>query len=153
MGAQHNYVHHSVMRAVYGGSHVEQLVKITSSSKCVTEFRDVWDDRFITKQERVYALFLDNQKRVLGRELINAGLYSTCDLDISTIADFAREYNSRLIVIAHNHPSGNCNPSEQDITVTREAITFFHKLNITVLDHIILTENDYYSFSDYKTLN
>ena len=51
------------------------------------------------------------------------------------------------IIIAHNHPSGNTTPSEQDRKFTREAVTAGKLLNIQVLDHLIITETDYYSFS------
>ena len=56
--------------------------------------------------------------------------------------------NSVALVLAHNHPSGNLKPSRQDIEITKQVKDAAQLMRITVIDHLILTDTGYYSFSD-----
>ena len=69
-------------------------------------------------------------------------------VDIKIIVKYAVEALSSAVIICHNHPSGNITPSEADINVTKKVKDVLLLLNIKLIDHIILSENTYYSFAD-----
>ena len=60
----------------------------------------------------------------------------------------ALSYASSAIILAHNHPSGNLTPSEADIRLTRKLVNFGELIDIQILDHLILFDNNYFSFAD-----
>ena len=88
----------------------------------------------------------DNQ--VLGYTLISeGGITETC-ADVRLIMQAALLTNSVALILAHNHPSGNLKPSSQDIGLTKQVREAAQLMRIKVLDHIILTDAEYYSFAD-----
>jgi DNA repair protein RadC len=68
------------------------------------------------------------------------------------IFKIAFEQNATSIVLVHNHPSGKVRPSEADIKITNEIIVAGKQLDILVRDHIIIAQNDFYSFADNEIL-
>lgn len=87
-------------------------------------------------------------KQVLGYTLISeGGITETC-ADVRVILQAALLTNSVAIILAHNHPSGNLKPSRQDMEITKQVKNAAQLMRITVLDHLILTDAGYYSFSD-----
>ena len=69
-------------------------------------------------------------------------------MDFKIIAKLAIDVLAHSIILCHNHPSGNLLPSEQDKSITNRVIEGLKVLDIEVLDHIILTQESYFSFSD-----
>ena len=99
-------------------------------------------------KEYFKVLFLNQANHVLGYTLISEGGITETSVDVRVILQAALLTNSVAIILAHNHPSGNLKPSQEDIKITRvikEAATL---MRITVLDHLILTSEGYYSFTD-----
>lgn len=98
--------------------------------------------------EEFWVLYLNNSNRVLKQEQLSKGGITGTLVDIRLALKLALELNATAMILAHNHPSGTLVPSEADKQLTRK----FHKaagsLDIKLLDHLIVTDKDYYSFAD-----
>lgn len=102
------------------------------------------------EQEHLYQINLNNANKVVGIHLISIGSDTQTIVPIKFIAKKAILDNAAGVILCHNHPSGNCSPSVEDIKQTKrtkEALSFFE---IKLLDHIILSRSTYYSFCDEK---
>lgn len=123
------------------------LPKITMSADAARVFRTYWTDR-ITYKEEFFILLLNQANRVLGISKISEGGLAGTVVDAKMIFQAALKANAAAIILGHNHPSGNLAPSEQDKSLTDKIVKAGKVLDIRVLDHIILTYDDYKSFSD-----
>jgi DNA repair protein RadC len=98
--------------------------------------------------ESFFLLLLNNSNQTIGYAKISQGGVTSTVVDVKIIAKYAVDSLATGIILAHNHPSGNLNPSSVDISITnkvKEAMKFF---DIAVLDHIILTADSFYSFAN-----
>ena len=93
-------------------------------------------------------MLLNNNNDVLYYSIISEGNITESLVDVRIIMQAALLVNATQIILCHNHPSGNLIPSIQDRQITDKIIKAGNIMNIIVLDHIILTVNDYYSFND-----
>jgi DNA repair protein RadC len=119
--------------------------KITSSS---VAYRILQKRLCDLPHEEFWILVLNRANQVMREEYLSKGGISGTVVDIRLICKLAIENNASGIVIAHNHPSGQVVPSEQDKAITKklkEALKFFE---ITLLDHLIIGDQKYFSFSD-----
>ncbi|MGB4204174.1 MAG: DNA repair protein RadC [Bacteroidales bacterium] len=98
--------------------------------------------------EQFWVLLLNRANKLIRSECISQGGIAGTVADPKRIYKLALEHNASFIILAHNHPSGNLNPSDEDIRVTRKMKQAGEALDIRVIDHIIAGENDYYSFAD-----
>ncbi len=116
---------------------------IIDSTKSAGEF---FKNKFVGhSNEVVYALYLDNKKKPLLCKMINEGTVNSTNITIRKIVEQAIAVNAASVIISHNHPSGFAIPSMTDIKTTRELITALGKLEINLVDHIIVGNNDYVS--------
>jgi DNA repair protein RadC len=98
--------------------------------------------------EEFWMLFLNKSNSVITKVKISMGGTDSAAIDMKIIAKSAVECLASSAAAVHNHPSGNMNPSRQDIALTakiREALSFF---GIPLIDHIIISNDRYYSFAD-----
>ena len=108
----------------------------------------IHDDDTLDYTETFRVLYLNQNNHVLGcRTISEGGLASTC-CDVRTILQGALLTNAVGIILAHNHPSGNVTPSLSDIKTTNQITKAAKLLDIQVLDHIIYTRENCYSFAD-----
>jgi len=121
------------------------LTKIVSSTEIVTFLNTIWTDD-IEYRERFYAVYLNRQNKILGYYLISIGGCSGTVVDTKMIFQPAINFHASSVILAHNHPSGNRNPSVQDIRLTKRIVEAGKLLEIPILDHVILTVDSYYSF-------
>jgi DNA repair protein RadC len=91
---------------------------------------------------------LDRGNVTVGFVKISQGGVSSTTADMKMIIRYVTTSLASAIVIAHNHPSGKLRPSDNDIALTREIKQALDILEVKVLDHLILSDKDYYSFSD-----
>jgi DNA repair protein RadC len=98
--------------------------------------------------EEMYALFLNKANRVLGISKIAQGGIDSVAVDIRIILQTALKVNASSLMISHNHPSGNKQPSPQDIEMTNKLRRGCQAIDINLLDHIIITSESYTSFAD-----
>src|SRR5450756_2707821 len=111
---------------------------------------DSWNQNTIEHKESFKMLLLNRANKVLGITTISEGGLSGTVTDVRLIYQYAIKGNASGIIIAHNHPSGNSNPSESDQKITQKIKEAGNLLDIQLLDHIILTPESeiYRSFAD-----
>ena len=102
--------------------------------------------------EEFWMILMKRNNEVIRKEMISRGGVSGTVVDAKLIFKKALEMTSSAIILAHNHPSGNLKPSEEDIRLTKKISQAGKALDIAVLDHLIITDNDFYSFSDNEML-
>ena len=123
-------------------------VKITSVQKAAEILLSTWDKDTIELQEEFKVIFLNRSNLVLGIYPLSKGTTSGTLVDVKLIFGVALKSNASGIIITHNHPSGNLKPSDADIELTKKIKKCADFLDITLIDHIIVTKNDFYSFSN-----
>ena len=107
-----------------------------------------FDDDTIEYKESLKMLLLNRANKVLGVMDISNGGTAGTTADIKVIMQCALLGNANGIILCHNHPSGNLQPSSEDIIVTQKVKSACNVMDIQLLDHIILTSEHYYSFAD-----
>lgn len=98
--------------------------------------------------EEIWALFLNRSNRVEGSMRVSEGGISSTVLDVRLVLREALNRYASGIILAHNHPTNNCMPSEQDIRITSKLKDAAKIMDISLLDHLILCGDNYYSFAD-----
>lgn len=93
-------------------------------------------------------LLLNQANKVLHFELVSQGGLTGTVADPRIIFKKALEYGATGVILCHNHPSGNTNPSQADKLITQKLKSAGEQLDIRVLDHVIIAESGYYSFAD-----
>ncbi|MNE10768.1 hypothetical protein D3C80_1034910 [compost metagenome] len=124
------------------------LPKITSSHDAYKLLNVIWDTNKINLLEEFKVLLLNRSNRVLGIINLSAGGIDATVVDLRLIFAAALKANASCIILAHNHPSGNLTESEKDRVITASIVKAGEIMNITVLDHLIITNEGYLSFSD-----
>lgn len=99
-------------------------------------------------KEQFWTMFLNTRNKVLDVKFFTKGTITGTMVDCSSIIKEAILLNATGIILAHNHPSGNLNPSPEDKTITREVCDAAKLFRIRVFDHMIISEEGYYSFAD-----
>jgi DNA repair protein RadC len=124
--------------------------RITCSADAYKQVLKFYDKNTIALQEQFIILYLNRANTVLGaHQLFTGGLTGTI-ADIRLIMGIALKSMACGIIISHNHPSGNLNPSEADRTLTDKVKKACDLMDIKLYDHIIVSpyEGSYYSFAD-----
>ena len=103
--------------------------------------------------EHFRVVYLNRRGRLLDDALIAKGTVDTVHPPIRSIVARALQTNASALIVAHNHPSGAAQPSDTDKLLTRDLIAACHPLGIKVLEHVIVTENEHYSFADTGLLD
>ena len=121
----------------------ENLVKLTNSMQIYNAFKY----EFIgIKQEKFYVLLFDTKMNLILKKEIGKGTINKVDIGPREVFKEAIKESASFIVIMHNHPSGDTTPSNEDIEITNTMIKTGEIIGIKVVDHIIISENSYYSF-------
>jgi DNA repair protein RadC len=111
-----------------------------------------WDEGKIEYVEQFNVLLVNRANKVLGLYKASSGGISGTVADPKQIFTAALKANACGIILSHNHPSGNLKPSRQDEELTRKFKEAGYFLDIKVLDHLIVTSESYYSFTDQGLL-
>jgi DNA repair protein RadC len=98
--------------------------------------------------EEFWILFLNRSNKIIDRMKISQGGISGTVTDIRLIMKKALEYLASGIIVVHNHPSGNLNPSDSDTRITQKIKDAGNIMDIQLLDHLIISDKEYYSFAD-----
>lgn len=122
-----------------------ELTKITSSRAVFNIMQPIIGE---LPHEEFWVLYLNNSNKVIYKSQLSKGGITGTVVDVRLIFKTALEYNATAIILTHNHPSGVLQPSDADKQITKKLKEAGHNLDINVLDHIIITENGYYSFMD-----
>lgn len=119
-----------------------------SADKAYEILKSCWDTNKIELVEQAKLLLLDNANTVLGMVDLSQGGVTGTVVDPRIIFAAALKANAASLILAHNHPSGNLVPSYADKEVTRKIDAGGKLLDIRLLDHIILTDDGYYSMKN-----
>jgi len=98
--------------------------------------------------EEFWAIFLNHQNKILYKTCLFRGGIASSVADVRVIFKTALEHFSTQIIVAHNHPAGSLKPSKEDISITHKIKEAGKLLDIELLDHLILTQNNFFSFKD-----
>lgn len=123
----------------------DKQTKIKSSKDAAQYCQHILKDH---QQEVFMVIFLKTNNQILDYKIPFRGGMSTTTVDSKVIFQMALEKKATQLIFCHNHPSGNLNPSKQDIALTNRLIEAGRLLDIKVLDHIIVSDEGYYSFAD-----
>lgn len=118
----------------------------------VRSSKDAYDILYPTlsdlDHEEFWVLFLNKANKVFKMERHSIGGVAGTVVDVKLLLRNAIQNTASGIILAHNHPSGNCKPSDADINVTKKLHEAGKLMEIMLLDHVIICDRDYYSFAD-----
>ena len=122
--------------------------KILSAENAYKILLSVFDSETIQYKEFFKVILMNRANKVLGVCHISEGGLNETSADIRIIMQAAILGNASAIILAHNHPSGNIQPSMQDDQVTKRVKEIAKLIGINLLDHLIITDETYYSYSE-----
>jgi len=128
---------------------VEYVPQIRSSKDVADIFQPLLSDLL---HEEFWILFLNRSNKVINRMKLSQGGISGTVTDVRIVMKKAIECLASGIIVCHNHPSGNLNPSESDSKITQKIKEAGNLMDIQLLDHLIISDKDYYSFADNGVL-
>jgi len=123
----------------------EEKPKVESS---LSAFNIIKGDLLDLPHEEFWVLLLNRANRLIKKKRVSEGGVSGTVADPKIIFKIAIDELASGIIVAHNHPSGNLKPSESDIALTKKLKDAGKLLEISVLDHVIIGNNQYFSFTD-----
>ena len=101
-------------------------------------------------QECFVALYLNTQGKLISHRVLFKGTLNESAVHPRNVFKEAFLQNANSVLIAHNHPSGNCKPSRNDIEVTLQMVKVAKTMGVQLVDHIIVGANSYYSFKEHQ---
>ncbi len=126
-----------------------ELPKITSSKAVFNSMQPIIGE---LQHEEFWVIYLNNSNKVIYKEQLSKGGLTGTVVDVRLVYKKAVEINAIALILCHNHPSGKLQPSNADKLITKKLKIAGETLDIKVLDHIIITENAYFSFADENIL-
>ena len=127
---------------------ITEMHQVKSSADAAKLFREFANGRSLDYKEYFFVMLLSRNNRVLGISEISVGSTTATAINVKEVFQLVLKSNACNIVLCHNHPSGNLQPSEQDKAVTKRIALFADLLDVSVLDHLILTTEGYLSMAD-----
>jgi DNA repair protein RadC len=112
----------------------------------------VRDKELINLQEQVMAFFLNGRNKLIGYRLISTGTSNKSLVDVKLLVSLALHTMASAVILAYNHPCGNMSASKSDEVVTEKVRDSLSLIDIKLLDHFIICEEGYYSFSEQGEL-
>jgi len=112
----------------------------------ILSIKDVWNlcsDFRSSKKEHVVAFYLDTQQKLIERRIISVGTLDTSLAHPREVFEPALQLSAAGVVLAHNHPSGSVEPSDDDIAITKRMADAGDLLGITLIDHIIVSDKEF----------
>ena len=122
-------------------------IKITSAIDSYKALKPIFDDGMEFREKSI-ALYLNKANEVLGYFTLGLGGNSGVVMDVKMAFGIGLKCNASAMIMAHNHPSGNLQPSQADKNITKKFKEVGQLLDLQVLDHLILTSESYYSFAN-----
>ena len=126
-----------------------ERMSIKQSNEVYTFLKDyVFNPETIEFRESFKLILLNGANKILGFSTISDGGLNSTVADVRMVMQAALLSNATAMIIAHNHPSGQLLPSEEDKHLTNKIKSASEILNIRLLDHVIVTSEGFYSFAD-----
>ena len=121
--------------------------RITSPEDSIEIFNMAFEDS-MQHHEEAFVIYMNRSHRVLGISNISKCGVSSTVVDVKIVLQTALKVHASAIIFSHNHPSSTLKPSEEDIKITKKLKEACLLLDIALLDHIIMTEENHYSFAN-----
>ena len=121
-------------------------VILNNSNKIFIYFRDLFLNK---KQEYFYAIYLDSKSKLISYKMLFKGTLNSSCVHPREVFKYAYIESAYSIVVIHNHPSGDCSPSNEDNEITKYLMNIGDVMGIKVVDHIIFGIDNYFSFYEY----
>lgn len=138
------------IRAVYKSRRkFSERTTASGPSDVEAYLREIWNPRALELSEDFIVLCLNGSHQVIGWVKVSSGGLNASHVDARIVFAVALQTASTAIVLAHNHPSGNLEPSMEDKNLTRRLVDAGSLLGVRVLDHVILTREGSFSFADH----
>ncbi|MEN8227541.1 MAG: DNA repair protein RadC [Bacteroidota bacterium] len=132
------------------GMHHTEKIPVKSSETIFNLFHPLLGD---LEHEEFWLLMLNRANRILGRFKVSQGGLSGTVIDTRIILKKALDNLASSIIVCHNHPSGNNQPSDADVKITEKLKKAAEMLEIKLLDHVIIADKSYFSFADEGLMN
>jgi DNA repair protein RadC len=128
----------------------DSKITVHGAKEVAKVFQDILalEDKIEQEKEHYYVMHLNIRSQVIMVELVTVGTLTSSLVHPRETFRRAVMAGAASIIIAHNHPSGGADPSDEDMKVTRVMLDAGNILGITMLDHIIFTTDNYYSFKN-----
>ena len=123
----------------------KDLTTVKAKSELLSYLRS---DIGFKNTEEFKVIYLSSSNRLIGEETLFRGTIDRSVVNPRLIVERALKYPTKGVIFAHNHPSGDLKPSRKDIELTHELKDLLERIDIRLLDHIIIGEDDYFSFYD-----
>ena len=130
--------------------HLQKEMKLTSPQQTYSFLKRRLRDK---KNETFVALFLDNQHRILAYDELFTGTIDAASIHPRPIIERTLQLNAAALIFAHNHPSGLCDASSQDIAVTERLKNALSLIDARLLDHLVVGDNEVYSIMNAMKWN
>lgn len=130
-------------------SEVLEETLISSSKKAYELLLPELVDKY---HEEFWVILLNRKNNLIKYKMISQGGFAGTVVDVRQVFNWAISEKAHSIILAHNHPSGNLIPSTSDSQLTHRFVKAGEILDIPVVDHIIITSSDYYSFADHSEM-
>ncbi|MBD0830712.1 RadC family protein [Aestuariibaculum sediminum] len=127
------------------GEEALEKKKITSSLAVFEVMQPIIGD---LQHEEFWIIYLNNSNKIIQQNQLSKGGITGTLVDVRLVLKNALEVGATSLILSHNHPSGTLKPSEADKQITNKLKTAAQSIDIKVLDHLIITENAYFSFAD-----
>ena len=123
----------------------------------ISDAKDVYnllkDELGCKKKEYFICLYLNTQNKIIKKEVISIGTLNSSLIHPREVFKTAIKESANSVILVHNHPSGDHNPSNEDLIITRKIVESGKILSIEVYDHLIIGKEKYYSFRENLMLN
>lgn len=128
----------------------DQKIKLNRSEKVYAIMQRIFmrENKTERNREHFWTISLDTANHIVNIELVSLGTVKSTLVEPMEVLSIPLQKKAVSIVLVHNHPSGQLFPSEGDRDVTDHLIQACRIMGITITDHLIITETDYYSFAD-----
>lgn len=123
----------------------KEKLKLKSPTDCYNFFKPYFEHLEV---EEFHVIFLNNANLILGHKQLSVGGLTGTVVDARVLFKEAINLSATGVILAHNHPSGQLKPSDQDLRLTKRISEFGKMIEIVVLDHLIISDEGFLSFSD-----
>lgn len=136
-------------KRLYTKSIIKKDIKLTNVESVYSLFKDYFND---LKQEQFIVIYLDTKKKLIDYKILFIGTIDQSTVHPREIFKNAYLMSASFIICIHNHPSGVSSPSNEDILLTSKLYEISKLMLIPLLDHLIIGNNEYYSFLENNSL-
>ena len=125
------------------GDIIDSSVKVTEKARKLIE-----SEFFGSREEAVYAFAVNSRLKLVGTVKLSEGTAAKAGVPLPKLVEFALSHDATGVILAHNHPSGRLRPSRTDIETTEQVREILQKVDVKLLDHVIVGNDDSFSFAD-----